>query len=185
MKTNDTLVKISKMLSKHLRHKPDALGIRLESGGWVDVNVLIQAFANTGFELTRETLETVVTNNDKQRFSFNEDSSKIRANQGHSVEVDLELEPQTPPAILFHGTASDRVTSILESGIQKMNRHHVHLSSEIQTVIAVGSRYGKPVVLVVDANAMFEAGYVFYCSSNGVWLVDEVPVKYLSLREKV
>ena len=185
MKTNDTLVKISKMLSKHLRHKPDALGIRLEPGGWADVDILIQAFANKGFELTRETLETVVTNNDKQRFSFNEDSSKIRANQGHSVEVDLELEPQTPPVILFHGTASDRVTSILENGIQKMNRHHVHLSSEIQTAVAVGSRYGKPVVLEIAAQDMSNDGHVFYCSSNGVWLLDEVPVKYLSLREKV
>ncbi len=184
MKTNDTLVKISKMLSKHLRHKPQALGITLEPGGWVEVNVLIEAFAKKGFELTPETLETVVRDNDKQRFAFNEDKTKIRANQGHSVEVDLELEPQTPPNVLYHGTASDRVAAILETGLQKMKRHHVHLSKEIYTAVAVGARYGKPVLLEIDTQAMLSDGFVFYCSSNGVWLVDEVPVGYLSLQKK-
>jgi putative RNA 2'-phosphotransferase len=179
--TSEQTIKISKMLSKHLRHKPHALGLTLEPGGWVLVDTLLDAFERKGFVLDWATLEHVVQHNDKQRFSFDPSHSKIRANQGHSVPVDLQLEPVAPPEVLYHGTATDRVQSILSSGLEKMSRHHVHLSSEIHTANAVGSRYGKPVILVVAAQNMHQAGYLFYCSSNGVWLADGIPAQYLSV----
>jgi putative RNA 2'-phosphotransferase len=173
------LVKISKYLSKHLRHEPERLGLELAPGGWVRVEDLIAACARNSFPLTREQLEEVVAGNDKQRFSFDPTRTLIRANQGHSTAVDLHLEPATPPALLYHGTGAQHVETIRREGLKRMARHHVHLSIDVPTAIKVGARHGKPVVLEVDAAAMHAAGYSFYVSANGVWLTDTVPPEYL------
>ena len=172
---------ISKYLSKHLRHPPERLGLTLTTKGWVNVDELLAACAAQQFPLTRAELEEVVATSDKQRFSFDETKTRIRANQGHSVAVDLQLEPQTPPDVLYHGTGEQSVSSILESGLLKMSRHHVHLSKDVETARNVGMRQGRPVILVIDAAAMQQAGFAFYCSDNGVWLVDEVPPQYITL----
>jgi putative RNA 2'-phosphotransferase len=177
-------VKVSKYLSKHLRHEPKRLGLTLGIGGWVSVDVLLEACARNHFAISREELEQVVAESAKQRFAFDETGTQIRANQGHSVEVDLQLEPVIPPARLFHGTAARNVESVLSTGLRKMARHHVHLSGDVPTAIAVGSRHGKPVVLVVDAGAMHQAGFVFYRSANGVWLTDHVPPAFLRQLEE-
>ncbi len=174
-------VKISKYLSKHLRHAPDRLGLTLAPGGWVGVDELMSACAAHQFPLTRAELEAVVASSDKQRFSFDETKTRIRANQGHSVEIDLQLEPQTPPEVLYHGTGEKSVPAILELGLMKMSRHHVHLSQDIDTAHKVGSRHGRPVVFAIAADAMSQAGFTFYCSDNGVWLVDAVPPQYLTV----
>ncbi|MBE9125058.1 MULTISPECIES: RNA 2'-phosphotransferase [unclassified Coleofasciculus] len=176
---NSRLVKISKYLSKHLRHQPERIGLTLAAGGWVCVDELLVACKKHAFPLNRRELEEVVTCNDKQRFSFDATSTKIRANQGHSVDVDLQLEPTIPPEVLYHGTDHQSVEAILRQGLRKMSRHHVHLSSDIATAQKVGARHGRPVVFAVNAGAMHEEGYTFYCSENGVWLVEEVLPKYL------
>lgn len=176
---NSRLVKISKYLSKHLRHQPDRLGIKLASGGWVAVDELLAACAKHSFPISKDDLNEVVEKNDKKRFSFDSTGTLIRANQGHSVEVDLQLEPAIPPNVLYHGTGHSAVESIMQAGLCKMSRHHVHLSQDIETATKVGARHGRPVVFIVDAAAMHQAGYAFYCSDNGVWLVDCVPPKYL------
>jgi putative RNA 2'-phosphotransferase len=173
------LVKISKYLSKHLRHQPERIGIELADGGWVKVDELLAACKKADFKISHEELELVVANNDKKRFSFDETGTLIRANQGHSIEVDLQLEAQIPPEILYHGTGDKSVASILETGLNKMSRHHVHLSLDIETAKKVGARHGKPILLVVNTAKMYEDGCIFYCSDNGVWLVDNVPPKYL------
>jgi putative RNA 2'-phosphotransferase len=171
--------RISKRLSLHLRHEPETLGLSLEPGGWVEVDDLIKGFSKAHFNITREQLETVVQENDKQRFSFDDTGLKIRANQGHSTEVDLQLEPQTPPDVLYHGTATDVLETILHNGLKRMARHHVHLSTDKEMMLKVGQRHGKPVLLKVKAKEMQEAGYKFYLSANGVWLTDEVPAEFL------
>jgi putative RNA 2'-phosphotransferase len=148
---HQTLVRISKAVAKTLRHKPERLGLTLEPGGWVKVDTLLHAFDSQGFALTRAELEEVVAKNDKQRFSFDETKTRIRANQGHSVEVDLELEPREPPEVLYHGTTTAALESILETGLQRMKRHHVHLSPDTETAHRVGSRHGKAVILRVEA----------------------------------
>ncbi len=177
---NDSrLLKISKYLSKYLRHTPDAIGIKLAPGGWVAVDELLTACAKNKFPITRQELQVVVESNDKQRFSFDSTATLIRANQGHSVKVDLQLEPIVPPDVLYHGTGHKSVESIMQTGLCKMSRHHVHLSRDISTAQTVGARHGKPVIFIVYATAMHQAGYIFYCSDNGVWLVDHVPLKYL------
>ncbi|MEB3882439.1 RNA 2'-phosphotransferase [Lyngbya sp. CCY1209] len=173
------LVKISKYLSKHLRHQPDRLGLKLSPGGWVAVEDLVAACEAHRFPLSRAELEAVVANSDKRRFSFDETGTLIRANQGHSVPVDLQLEPRKPPEILYHGTGEPSLESILRWGLLKMSRHHVHLSADAETARRVGMRHGRPVILAIDTAAMAAAGYVFYCSANGVWLVDAVPPEYL------
>jgi len=178
------LVKISKYLSKHLRHQPERIGLQLAPGGWVSVDELLAACAKHQFVITQAELKEVVSSNDKQRFSFDSTGSLIRANQGHSVEVDLQLEPAVPPDVLYHGTGHGAVESILHTGLSKRSRHHVHLSREIETAKSVGARHGRPVVFAVDAAAMNQAGYTFYCSDNGVWLVDQVPPEHLYLIEK-
>src|SRR4051794_1441040 len=175
-------VKISKYLSKHLRHQPERLGVVLEPGGWVAVDELLKACAAHAFPVSREELEQVVAASDKQRFAFSEDGARIRANQGHSVEVDLGLPPVEPPAVLYHGTGAASVDSILASGLQRRGRHHVHLSPDVETAVRVGRRHGKPVVFAVDAARMAADGVPFYVSENGVWLVDAVPPRYLSIR---
>ncbi|MBD2500363.1 RNA 2'-phosphotransferase [Anabaena azotica] len=174
-------VKISKFLSKHLRHTPERLGLVLAPGGWVAVDELLGACKSHRFPISHAELKQVVANNDKQRFSFDETGTKIRANQGHSVEVDLQLQPQIPPAILYHGTGEKSVPAILQSGLLKMSRHHVHLSPDVETARKVGMRHGKPVILVVDALVMYQAGFTFYCSDNGVYLVDHVPPESLHI----
>lgn len=176
---NSRLVKISKYLSKHLRHQPERIGIKLAPAGWVSVDELLTACEKHGFPIEPIELNEVVAKNDKQRFSFDFTGTKIRANQGHSVEVDLQLEPAIPPNVLYHGTGNGAIGAILCEGLCKMSRHHVHLSNDIETAKLVGTRHGYSVVFAVDAAAMYNDGYTFYCSENGVWLVDYVPTKYL------
>jgi putative RNA 2'-phosphotransferase len=178
-KTRQT--KISKYLSKHLRHTPEQLGLTLAIGGWVGVDELLSVCAAHQFPLSRAELEEVVATSDKQRFSLDETKTRIRANQGHSVEIDLELQSQTPPNVLYHGTGEQSVPVILQSGLLKMSRHHVHLSKDVETARKVGMRHGRPVILAIAAAEMHQAGFTFYCSDNGVWLVDAVPPQYLSV----
>lgn len=173
------LKNISKFLSKHLRHTPEALGLTLAEGGWVKVEALLAACQKQRFPITLAQLQEVVAKNDKQRFAFDATGQSIRANQGHSVEVDLQLEPATPPRALYHGTATDDVAIIMQEGLKRMSRHHVHLSVDIETAKKVGTRHGVPVVFAVNAALMASEGFTFYRSANGVWLIDEVPPKYL------
>lgn len=175
------LVTVSKFLSKYLRHEPEALGLVLEPGGWVPVDDLLAGAARIGFSITAEELNQVVAENDKQRFAFNETGSKVRANQGHSAEVDLQLNEVEPPERLFHGTVAKFVAAILVEGLQKMNRHDVHLSKDVQTAIKVGERRGKAVILVIESGRMAADGYEFRLSANGVWLTDHVPPRYIRL----
>ncbi|MFM7427159.1 MAG: RNA 2'-phosphotransferase [Elainella sp.] len=174
-------IKISKYLSKHLRHTPEQLGLTLAPGGWVGVAELLAVCAAHQFPVSRAELEAVVAQSDKQRFAFDDSKARIRANQGHSTAVDLQLQPQTPPSWLYHGTAEQFLPAILQSGLLKMARHHVHLSSDLETARKVGMRRGRPVILQVDAGAMQADGFSFYCSENRVWLVDRVPPQYLAL----
>jgi putative RNA 2'-phosphotransferase len=173
------LVRVSKYLSKHLRHEPERLGLRLEPGGWVMVADLLAACAADGFPVGRDELDAVVAGSDKQRFAFDAAGERIRANQGHSAAVDLELQPVLPPATLYHGTHPAVLGAIRAEGLRKMARHHVHLSRDAATARAVGARRGRPVVLEVDAAAMHRDGFVFFRSANGVWLVDAVPPRFL------
>jgi putative RNA 2'-phosphotransferase len=170
---------ISKFLSLVLRHSPETIGIQLDTNGWVSVEELLRKFPKDK-HLSFEILETVVETNDKQRFAFNEDKTLIRANQGHSIEIDLALEVKSPPTFLYHGTAEKNISAILQNGIQKMTRQHVHLSQEKETAIKVGSRHGKPIVLTIMADQMQSDGILFYQSANGVWLTDFVASKYIS-----
>lgn len=176
-----TLKEISKFLSLVLRHKPELIGLTMDSNGWVDVDELMEKSRLKGRGFDFETLEEVVFTNDKQRFTFNEDYTKIRANQGHSVPVDLQFEPTEPTGYLFHGTVEKFLEGIREEGLQKRSRLHVHLSKDLETAVKVGSRRGKPVILKIDAVSMFRDGYPFYLSKNGVWLCDEVPARYIEM----
>jgi putative RNA 2'-phosphotransferase len=173
------MVRISKRMSLHLRHAPERIGIELEPGGWVDVERFLTALRAHGFRVSRAELDEVVRQNDKQRFAFDESGGRIRASQGHSVEVDLELAPVDPPAILYHGTAERFLSKIEDAGLLPMSRHHVHLSADVDTATKVGTRHGRPVVLLVDAAAMAGAGHVFHISANRVWLTGTVPARYL------
>ena len=175
--------KISKFLSLILRYQPEVVGLSLEENGWVSVEKLIKACADYSKPFTLAELEEVVETNDKKRFAFNEDETKIRASQGHSVEVEIEFEKQTPPEILYHGTAEKNVGVIFAEGLKKMSRHHVHLSAQTETATKVGMRYGKPVIFQVDTAAMIDEGFEFFVSANGVWLVENVPPKFLKLNE--
>lgn len=176
---NLRIVSISKFMSKYLRHQPGDLGLVLEPGGWVLVKDLMAGFNKKNFSVTLKEIEEVVEKNDKKRFSFNETRTKIRANQGHSTEVDLQLKETVPPAQLYHGTGESTIHFIFQHGLQKMSRHAVHLSTSLETAIKVGSRKGKVVVLTVDAERMATDGYKFFVSENGVWLTDNVPVNYI------
>ena len=175
------IIKRSKLLSLVLRHRPEKLGLTLDSGGWVDVDTLLKACKQRNIQLSRAMLDIVVRDNNKQRFSYSEDGLRIRANQGHSIEVDLGLSPTTPPTILYHGTAHFNVSSIQEQGLLKQNRQYVHLSADTETALNVGQRHGRPVLFTVQAEKMHEAGYAFYISDNGVWLTDTVPPAFLEL----
>jgi putative RNA 2'-phosphotransferase len=173
-------VKISKLLSYALRHNPDALSISLDKEGWTDVKQLLSNINKKGSRVTLDDLETVVKTSDKQRFAFNESKTKIRANQGHSVKVEIKFQEKTPPKVLFHGTTGKSLDAIYSTGLQKMKRHHVHLSDSIATAESVGARYGKPIILEIDALRMSDDGYKFYISDNGVWLTDNVPAQYIN-----
>ena len=175
------LKRVSKLMSLVLRHNPSKLGIEVDKNGWTDLKILMSRMNDKGLEVTMETIEYVVENNNKKRFSFNSDKSKIRANQGHSIDVDVELEEVKPPHNLYHGTVDKFLGDIMDSGLKKMNRLHVHLSEDLETATNVGSRRGKPVILEIASNKMFFDGYKFYKSVNGVWLTDCVPVEYIKL----
>ncbi|MDC0768421.1 RNA 2'-phosphotransferase [Streptomyces sp. HD] len=174
-------VKVSKYLSKHLRHQPERIGLILDEGGWVEIDTLITAAAAHGFRFTREELDHVVASNDKKRFAI--EGTRIRASQGHSIDVDLGLPPATPPQYLYHGTVAPHLEAIRREGLRPMNRHDVHLSANRETATRVGSRRGRPVVLSVDAGAMHRDGHVFHLSANGVWLAKAVPPEYLRFPE--
>ena len=169
---------ISRFLSLVLRHKPEELGIELDEHGWAKVEELIAGIARKR-EFTMEQLEEIVRTDKKQRYSFNEDKTLIRANQGHSIPVDVELPQKMPPDILYHGTAEEFVASIDEQGLIPGTRLYVHLSVDTDTAHNVGRRHGKPVIYEVLAGEMHKAGYEFYCSVNGVWLTKRVPVEFL------
>ncbi len=167
-----------KFISLILRHKPEVIGINLDEHGWAKVDELIDGVAKTR-PFNMEMLERIVRTDDKQRYSFNEDKTLIRANQGHSVKVDVELEQKLPPEILWHGTGEKYVEFIDEEGLLPKSRLYVHLSGDYDTAVKVGSRHGKPVVYEVNAGQMQQDGYVFYRSVNGVWLTKHVPKVYL------
>jgi len=175
---------ISKFLSLVLRHQPETIGIQLDKNGWTDVNELIEKTKNYGIKFNRETLNHIVATNSKKRFAFNDTLDKIRASQGHSVEIELGYTNQKPPEILFHGTAEKFVQSILDTGLEKRNRQHVHLSSDLETAIKVGQRHGKPFIFNVLAEQMYNDNFQFYISENGVWLTDNVPTKYLKRNDE-
>jgi putative RNA 2'-phosphotransferase len=178
----DPIVTTSKLLSYVLRHRPDSIDLALDAHGWADVGELLLRLEAAGKRVDRALLERVVADNDKQRFAFNEDKTRIRASQGHSIGVDLQLREAEPPAVLYHGTASRFLKSILASGLRAGARQHVHLSSDAQTAMRVGARHGFPAVLKVDAARMLADGIVFYQSDNGVWLTGDVRPGYLRHR---
>ena len=175
---NDSEIRTSKFLSLILRHRPEAIGITLDEHGWADVAQLIEGVSKT-HPLNREILEKIVAEDEKQRYSFNEDKTLIRAKQGHSIPVDVELEETAPPDILFHGTGEKFVSSIGAQGLLPKSRLYVHLSGDADTAYRVGQRHGKPVIYTVDSGKMHEDGYRFFRSANGVWLTKQVPVRYL------
>jgi putative RNA 2'-phosphotransferase len=170
---------ISKFLSFVLRHKPEEIGITLDENGWTSTSELLSKINMKSFPISMENLENIVATNNKKRFAFNEDKTNIRASQGHSVAIDLAIEPQQPPEYLYHGTVEKFVPSIQDKGLIKGNRHHVHLSADKETAINVGSRRGKPIILTVRSGEMQAENYIFYQSENGVWLTDEVPPEFI------
>jgi putative RNA 2'-phosphotransferase len=172
-------LQLSKFLSFVLRHRPDSIGISLDSQGWVLVDELIAKSQAGGTHFTREDLLRVVKTSDKKRFSLSADAHMIRAAQGHSVNVDLGLTPQEPPTILYHGTATRFVASILAEGLKPKSRQQVHLSPDKATAQRVGQRHGKPTILKVDALSMHRQGFKFFLADNGVWLIDQVPPEFL------
>jgi putative RNA 2'-phosphotransferase len=176
------LVKLSKYLSRHLRHHPEAIGLTLEPGGWVAVDALLAATAQHGVALSRAELAEILARNNKRRFAFDETGERIRASQGHSVPIDLQLAPIAPPDLLYHGTNTAALDAILREGLRKMRRHHVHLTDDLATAERVGARHAAPVVLIVDAAAMAGDGHQFYRSANGVWLTEDVAPGYLRRR---
>lgn len=173
------VVKVSKFLSLVLRHQPERIGLVLDENGWADIDTLIERAGAHGVALTRALIAEVVATSDKQRFALDAAGGRIRANQGHSVDIDLALEPTEPPAILFHGTAATTVAEIRIGGLKPGQRQHVHLSPDEATAIKVGQRHGRPVVLRVFAGKMWAKGTPFFCSANGVWLTSAVPPEFI------
>ncbi len=171
--------KIGKFLSLVLRHKPEEIELSLDENGWVDVKSLLKQLSQYGKQLSMEELEWIVENNNKKRFAFNDNKTKIRASQGHSIDIDLGLEEVTPPIVLYHGTATDLIDRIKVEGLKKMTRQHVHLSYDTTTAFNVGKRHGTPCVLVINSYEMMKCGYKFYRSENNVWLTDIVPSRYI------
>lgn len=169
---------LSKFLSLVLRHHPEAAFVQLDEHGWADVGELLEGMKKTGRKMNMETLEEIVRTDSKQRYSFNEDKTLIRANQGHSIQVDVELKEQEPPEYLYHGTAVGYYDSIQKQGLKPMSRLYVHLSKDIETAVNVGKRHGKPIVLQVHSGDMYRDGISFYLSENGVWLTKKVAPQY-------
>lgn len=180
-----SLTSTSKFLSLVLRHQPEVVGMQLDPEGWLPIDGLIQNANRQGKQLTLELLHEVVASCEKKRFSLSDDGLMIRANQGHSVpDVEHNLEAVSPPSVLYHGTVAAFVESIREQGLLKRSRNHVHLSADIETAKKVGARRGKPIILTIRAHAMYESGYAFYVSANGVWLTDAVPVSFIDFTEQ-
>jgi len=179
MMEDKQIKRISRFLSFVLRHQPGTIGIELDQHGWADVNELIRKSNEYGVVFDRAILDDVVATNSKKRFAFNETSDKIRASQGHSIEIELGYVAQKPPEILFHGTGEKSVSSILQNGLEKRDRQHVHLSADFHTAVNVGQRHGKPYVFEVLAGKMYTNDFQFFLSDNGVWLTDFVPAEYL------
>ncbi|PAK92846.1 RNA 2'-phosphotransferase [Stenotrophomonas rhizophila] len=174
------LVETSKFLSYVLRHQPEAIGLTLDAEGWADVDALIAGAASAGRELDRALIQQIVSTNDKKRFTLSDDNSRIRAVQGHSTDsVAIQDIAKVPPALLYHGTATRNLDSILAEGLRPGQRHHVHLSEDTTTATTVGQRYGSPIVLTVDALRMHHQGYTFFQADNGVWLTDHVPTEFV------
>ena len=181
MTTSNSLTSTSKFLSLVLRHEPQRIGLSLDAAGWVAIDELLAKAALAGKQISRDTLLHIVATCEKQRFALSEDGTRIRANQGHSVEVELGLPPQVPPDVLYHGTASRSLDSIRKDGLHRGARHHVHLTRQSATAVAVGQRYGAPAILRVDARRMHQAGHVFFCTANQVWLCDAVPPEFIDV----
>ncbi|HBF2503519.1 TPA: RNA 2'-phosphotransferase [Clostridioides difficile] len=175
--------KLSVFISLILRHKPEIIGIKLDDYGYADVNELIEKINNTGRNINIEILEQIVKEDNKQRYSFNDDRSKIRANQGHSINVNVELRELEPPKYLYHGTATRFLDNIKNEGIIKQSRLYVHLSRDIDIAVKVGKRHGTPVILKINTGKMYENGYKFYLSENNVWLCEYIPFKYVEIFE--
>ena len=176
-------VRTSKFMSLVLRHRPETIGLVLDANGWADIGALIERAGAHGVALTRELIADVVATSDKQRFAIDESGQRIRANQGHSVEIDLDLEPREPPETLFHGTGEKSVAAIRIEGLKRGRRQHVHLSPDEETAVKVGSRHGRPAVLRIAAARMAGAGHAFFLSTNGVWLTDCVPAEFIAFPE--
>ena len=172
--------RISKYLSLVLRHDPAAAGVMPDGEGWVSVEDLLRGATRHGFSFTREELEEVVRKSDKQRFALSPDAQRIRANQGHSIPVEMGYTAETPPEVLYHGTVERFLSSIIANGLDKRSRQYVHLSPDIDTATRVGSRRGEAVILKIAAASMHSAGFTFFCSANGVWLTERVPPQYIS-----
>ncbi|GAB1818088.1 RNA 2'-phosphotransferase [Herbidospora sp. RD11066] len=170
-------MRISKYLAKHLRHEPERIGLTLDEHGWTPVDDLLAAAAAHGFPIDRAELDRVVDANDKKRYVISD--GRIRANQGHSIEVDLDLPAAEPPALLYHGTVASALDAIRADGIRKMARHDVHLSADAETASRVGARRGRPVILTIEAGAMHADGHEFRVSANGVWLASHVPPGFI------
>lgn len=175
------LDKLSVFISLVLRHKPNAANIVLDEHGWANVEELLNGINETGRKIDMDILKKIVATDNKQRYSFNQDKTLIRANQGHSIPVDVELKEQEPPKFLYHGTVTRFLDAILNDGLKPMSRLYVHLSKDIETALKVGKRHGDPVVLKVCGGDMYKDGYKFYLSENGVWLTKKVDVKYFEI----
>jgi putative RNA 2'-phosphotransferase len=181
--TDKETIKASKFLSLILRHEPERVGLKLGDAGWVSVEELLEAVNRHGTKLTLDDLQHIVATSDKKRFAMSEDGERIRANQGHSVEVDLQYLPKIPPETLYHGTAERFLPGIRKDGLQRMERHDVHLSAETKVTFQVGGRHGQPALLIIRAGEMHRAGHVFRCSTNGVWLVNSVPPEFIDFSQ--
>lgn len=177
------LKKTGIFISLILRHKPDVIGISLDEHGWANVQELISGINKTqGYSIDMSMLEEIVRTDNKQRYGFNEDRSKIRANQGHSINVDVELKEAVPPEILYHGTGEKYVDSINAEGLKPKSRLYVHLSKDVETAVTVGSRHGQPIVYTIASGEMYRQGYTFYLSENGVWLTKNVPIDFMKIK---
>ena len=176
--------KLSIFISRILRHQPEIANVRIDEHGWANVDELITGINGTGRKIDKVLLEKIVREDSKQRYSFNEEKTKIRANQGHSIYVDVGLKEQEPPEYLYHGTSDRFLESIKQQGLRKMNRLYVHLSKDIETALIVGKRHGgNPVVLKIYSKDMYQDGNMFYLSENGVWLTEKVDIKYMRIKE--
>ncbi len=175
--------KISKFLSLILRHKPETVGVKLDENGWTDIEILLQKMNLAKTKIDRNLLDHVVSTNDKQRFAISECKQRIRASQGHSLKIDLNYSPISPPETLYHGAPENVIPLIRESGLKKMQRHHVHLNAAAKPCIHVAARYGKPVVVEIAAAKMNADGFEFFLSKNQVWLTEHVPPEYIKFPE--